>query len=101
MSKKAPSAPVWWKNTFFWIAGILVLLGIWGFIGGEAAIRDPGQIRETGLSWIYFGGAVLMLVNGLITHAQAVQSYNELGHGDSSPTEDVDQYEIETEANPQ
>jgi len=79
VSKRVPSAPVWWKNTFFWIAGVLVLLGFWGLISGERAIRDPGQIRESGLVWIYFAGALLMLVNGALTHSQAIQAYQELG----------------------
>lgn len=77
MSKKPAARPVWWKNTFFWIAGILFLLGFWGLIAGEKVIRDPGQVRESGLALIYFGGAILMLVNGFMTHAQAVQAFDE------------------------
>lgn len=46
-------------------------------IAGEAVIRDPGQVREGGLVWIYLAGAVVMLVHGLISHQQAVQSYQE------------------------
>jgi len=90
---------VWWKNTFFWIAGSLVLLGLWGLIGGESVIRDPGQIQESGLVWIYFGGALLMLVNGYLTHAQAVQAYDELGivHADrEEPRPAADTAESET-----
>lgn len=52
---------------------------MWGLVSGESAIRDPGQIRESGLVWIYFAGALLMLVNGALTHSQAIQAYQELG----------------------
>ena len=78
MSKDRPHAkPVWWKNTFFWFAAILFVLAVVGAIFGERSIRDPGQVREAGLAWIYLGGAVAMLVNGLLTHSQAVRTYAE------------------------
>jgi len=71
--------PVWFKNTYFWIAGILFLLGVVAlpFIGGDAAIRDPGQKKEGGLFLLYFGAAAVMLVNGYISHQQTVQHYQE------------------------
>ncbi len=68
---------MWWKNTFFWIAAALLVLGIFGAIKGEEVIRDPGQVRETGIVWIYIGAAAVMLVNGFLTHRQAVQQYRE------------------------
>lgn len=77
MAQKTPSKPAWWKNTFFWFAGALLLLAIWGLVSGEAVIRDPGQVREGGLVLIYLGGAAVMLVHGFISHQQAVQHYEE------------------------
>lgn len=80
MERSLPPAPRWWKNTYFWIAALLFLLGLWGlpFLGGEDAIRDPGQIRESHLWLIYWGGAVVMLINGLLSHMQTVKHYNEV-----------------------
>jgi hypothetical protein len=75
--EKKVSKPVWFKNTYFWIAGILFILGIVGLIAGENSIRDPGQKREHGLAWLYFVGAIIMLVNGFISHSQTVQHYQE------------------------
>jgi hypothetical protein len=71
--------PVWWKNTYFWIAAALFGIGLLGlpFIKGDAAIRDPGQRRENNLYLLYFGAALVMLVNGVITHSQTVQHYKE------------------------
>lgn len=71
--------PVWYKNTYFWIAGILFLLGVFGlpFLGGDSAIRDPGQKKEGWLFLLYFGAAAVMLVNGYISHQQTVQHYDE------------------------
>jgi len=77
VASKGPQKPVWWKNTFFLFSAILTLLAIWGLVAGEAVIRDPGQVREGGLVWIYLGGGVVMLVQGLISHQQAVQNYHE------------------------
>lgn len=78
MSGKPPPPPKWWKNTFFWIAGILAGLALWGLVAGEAVIRDPGQVPEGGLVWIYLGGAAVMLVNGLMTHAQAIKHFQQV-----------------------
>ncbi|BBO23509.1 MAG: hypothetical protein HND43_06395 [Armatimonadetes bacterium] len=80
MSEKPPPQPKWWKNTYFWIAGILFVLAILGLpmLLGENSIRDPGQKREGGLVLIYFGGAVAMFINGWLSHRQTVQHYNEL-----------------------
>ncbi len=73
--------PVWFKNTFFWIAGILFLLAVVGLIAGDNAIRDPGQKRENGLVLFYLVSSVVMFVNGWISHQQAVQIYNEEQQG--------------------
>jgi hypothetical protein len=80
VAEKKVSKPAWFKNTYFWIAGILFILSVVGlpFLGGDAAIRDPGQKRENGLALLYFVGAVIMLVNGWLSHRQTVQHYNEV-----------------------
>ncbi len=77
--KKGPAKPAAWKNTYFWFAGFLFLVAVWGlpFLGGDQSIRDPGQLEEGGLPWIYLGGAIVMLVNGILSHRQTVQLYNE------------------------
>ena len=81
--KKLPK-PVWWKNTYFWIAGILFVIGILGlpFLLGQEAIRDPGQRREGGLTLIYLGGAAVMLINGWLSHRMTVQHYREAQEGE-------------------
>jgi hypothetical protein len=72
--------PPAWKNTFFWIAGILFIIAIIGlpFFTGDDGIRDPGQIPEKGLYIYYFLGSVIMLINGVISHKLAVQQHLEL-----------------------
>lgn len=79
MSQKKLPKPAWYKNTYFWIAAVLFVLAIIGlpFIKGDDAIRDPGQKRESGLAYIYLGASVVMLVNGLISHKQTVQQFEE------------------------
>lgn len=46
-------------------------------LGGDQAIRDPGQRDETGLVWIYWGGAIVMLINGLLSHRETVLRFQE------------------------
>ena len=79
LRKKAVVAPVWWKNTYFLIAAILVVVAIVGLpvFGGDRAIRDPGQKRESGLWLYYVVAAVVMLIGGVLSHAQAVRTYDE------------------------
>lgn len=81
MGKKRVSRPAWWKNTFFWFGFLLLCLGAWGLFTNEGNIRDPGQKFETGLVGIYFVGALVMLVNGWLTHIQATQFYDEATDG--------------------
>lgn len=79
MADKPLPKPAWYKNTYFWIALILFIVGVIGlpFLAGDAAIRDPGQRREGGLAFLYFGAAVVMFINGYISHSQTVQQYRE------------------------
>jgi hypothetical protein len=81
--KKIP-VPKWWKNTYFAIAVILFIVGICGlpFVGGENAIRDPGQQPDSGLVIIYWVAAIVMLVNGVISHRATVQHYREQVDGE-------------------
>jgi hypothetical protein len=81
VSQKKVAKPVWWKNTYFWLAAILFLVGVFGLIAGQESIRDPGQRREGGLVWFYFVAALFMLVNGYISHAQTVRAYEEAEEG--------------------
>jgi hypothetical protein len=76
-TKKIPK-PAWYKNTYFWIAGILFILCVVGLISGDNTIRDPGQKREgISLALLYLVASGIMLVNGLMSHSQTVQHYNE------------------------
>lgn len=81
MSERPVPKPVWYKNTYFWIAGILLIVALVGMIAGQETIRDPGQKREGGLALYYFTASVLMLVNGLLSHWQTVQHYHEAIEG--------------------
>jgi len=68
----------WWRNTYFWLAGILFFVGILGLIGGPALIRDPGQKREDSLvTMLYFVGAIVMVVNGWVSHRQTLREFEE------------------------
>ena len=80
MSEKRPVTPTknsWMKNTYFWIADVLFILGIVGLVGGDAVIRDPGQRHEDKLWLIYLVASVVMLVNGLISHKIWLSSFAE------------------------
>lgn len=80
MSRKKPAGkPVWTKNTFFWIAGVLVLLALAGMIFGQEVIRDPGQKleRKIPLSVLYLAAAVVMVINGVLSHRQTLQQFAE------------------------
>jgi hypothetical protein len=81
--KKSLPKPAWHKNTYFWIAAILFLLGVIGlpFLGGDRAVRDPGQKHEDHLYILYFAASVIMFVNGYISHRQTVQHYREETQG--------------------
>jgi hypothetical protein len=77
--KKPLPKPVWYKNTYFWIAGVLFILGVIGLplLGGDNAIRDPGQKREGNLYLLYLVASVVMLINGVLSHRQTIQHFEE------------------------
>ena len=80
MSDKRPVTPTkhsWLKNTYFWIAALLFILGIVGLAAGDNTIRDPGQRHENKLWLIYFAASVVMLVNGYISHKIWLSSFAE------------------------
>jgi hypothetical protein len=80
VSEKRPVTPTknsWMKNTYFWIAAVLFILGIVGLVGKDAIIRDPGQRHENNLWAIYLVASVVMLVNGLISHKIWLSSFTE------------------------
>jgi hypothetical protein len=77
VSRKKAIKPIWWKNSYFWIGGLLIVVAIIGLIAGEGLIRDPGQRREGGLVLIYLGGAAVMFVNGLLSHRQSLTHWKE------------------------
>jgi 4-amino-4-deoxy-L-arabinose transferase-like glycosyltransferase len=69
--------PAWYKNTYFWISALLLVLGFIGLIAGDNSIRDPGQKVEQHLWLLYFVASVVMLVGGIVSHKQTVQQYQE------------------------
>lgn len=74
--------PHWWKNTYFWLGAILLVVGVLGVLGGPGLIRDPGQKREDGVVVIlYFVGAIVMVVNGWMSHRQTVREFEEERNG--------------------
>ena len=56
---------------------MLFVLGIAGLMKGNDFIRDPGQRHEAWLWAIYLIAAVVMLINGLISHKIWLSSFVE------------------------
>ncbi|MCX7993417.1 MAG: hypothetical protein N2651_07080 [Fimbriimonadales bacterium] len=67
----------WWKKTDFWIALILFIISMIGFARGNAAIADPGQDVDPRLAWLYLVAAVIMLINGILSHRQHLRDLEE------------------------
>jgi hypothetical protein len=78
VSQKTIRPPAWYRNSYFWIAGLLFILSVLAIVVGPQAIRDPGQKREGMLWLIYLAASAVMAVNGWVSHSQAVQAYREL-----------------------
>jgi len=102
VSKPLP-APKSWKNTYFWIAGLLIVVALLGFAKGQEFIRDPGQRDENGLTFIYLGAALVMLINGYISHTSYVRQFNdsvndpELGAEENSLQKELDKANVASE----
>lgn len=60
----------WWKNTYFWIAFILLIIGLVGLARGAQVIADPGRDVDPTLGWKYLLAALIMIVNGVLSHKQ-------------------------------
>lgn len=67
----------WWKKTDFWIALILFVISMIGFARGNEAIADPGQDVDPRLAWFYLIAAVIMLINGILSHKQHLRDLEE------------------------
>lgn len=67
----------WWKKTDFWIALILAIIGVIGLARGNEVIADPGQDVDPRLAWLYLLAAVVMLVNGILSHRQYLRELEE------------------------
>jgi len=78
---KPKQKPNWVKNTYFWLAAILLIIAIAGIVGGDSLIRDPGQKRENNLYLLYLGAAVVMAVNGFLSHRLTVKDFEEEQEG--------------------
>ncbi|MDX2065959.1 MAG: hypothetical protein SFX74_09480 [Fimbriimonadaceae bacterium] len=78
-AKKLPQRPRWQRNSYFWIALFLFVVGVAGlpFLGGDELIRDPGQRRESQLFVLYFAATAVCIVNGVLSHRQALIAFQE------------------------
>ena len=75
---EVPTKNSWMKNTYFWIAGILFILGLIGLIWGDGVIRDPGQRHENKLWAIYLIASLVMFINGYISHKLWLKQFDHL-----------------------
>ncbi|BCW96042.1 MAG: hypothetical protein WHS44_08340 [Fimbriimonadales bacterium] len=77
----------WWKKTDFWIAFILFAISIVGFARGNEAIADPGQDVDPRLAWLYLVAAVIMLINGILSHKQYLREQEALKAKQTKPSQ--------------
>ncbi len=90
---RSPRPKAWYWNTYFIFGILLAVVGLVGVFRGAAVIGDPGQIRDIvnpldpRLPWIYFGAAVLFLLNGLVSHKAYLAEF--AGHVKQSSAEEV------------
>jgi hypothetical protein len=53
-------------------------LSAWAsFARGNEAIADPGQDVDPRLAWLYLIAAVIMLINGILSHKQYLREQEE------------------------
>lgn len=53
------------------------MIGIFGLVGGDAVIRDPGQKKESSLWLLYFGAAIVMVFNGVLSHRLTLRDFED------------------------
>ena len=53
------------------------VISIIGFARGNEAIADPGQDVDPRLAWLYLIAAVIMLINGILSHKQYLREQEE------------------------
>jgi hypothetical protein len=68
-------------NSFLWFGAMMAVLAVVGFIRGDEVIRDPGQVRESNLAVFYAGAAIIMVLNGLMSHRQAMKAHEDDSDG--------------------
>lgn len=76
----------WWKKTDFWIALILAVIGLIGLARGNEVIADPGQDVDPNLAWLYLLAAVVMLINGILSHRQYLRELEGSAQKSDQPT---------------
>jgi hypothetical protein len=62
-----------WKSSYIWIAGLLLIISIYGFATSANKISDPGQPQDSLLPLWYFIAAILMVVNGFLSHKNWIE----------------------------
>ncbi|MCW5934125.1 MAG: hypothetical protein KIT45_07470 [Fimbriimonadia bacterium] len=79
----------WLKKTDFWIAFVLMVIGVVGIARGNQSIADPGQDAHPQLAWLYLLAALIMLVNGLVSHRQYLRDHakTQAEKGENPPTQ--------------
>lgn len=80
-----------WKflNSFTGLAVLLFIIGVAGLVYGADAIRDPGQPHDPLLPWLYFGAAVLMVVNAILSVRHYEQKMKEQKQSSPKKEEEV------------
>lgn len=61
---------------------MLAIIGL-PFFGGDQAIRDPGQKRESSLWILYAVGSLVAYINGRLSHRYTVEAHDAELNGDN------------------